>query len=980
MSTARSSMKNALFAILALYSLPDAPRLSAQESPLRLIRTTEAMTPMEEAQALHVPEGFGVGLFASEPMINKPINMAFDSTGRLWVSSTIEYPFCADKARWSDAKGTKIKDSQDAIKILEDTNGDGKADKVTVFADGLNIPTGVLPWHKPEDKSGCIAWSIPNIWYFADTDGDGVCDKREVLFGPLGYEKDTHGMCSSFRLGLDGWVYATHGFNNTSHIKVLPEHCKPGEKPDTLDLHSGNVFRFRPDGSHVEIWSWGQVNPFGLCWDRNGNLYSADCHSNPLTQLIRGAYYPSFGKPHDGLGYGPVMCQHTHGSTGLCGVLYIDGGVWGPEWDDHMILGNCVTSKINHDKITFTGSTPTANEGPDFVTSDDPWFRPVDLQLGPDNALYIADFYNKIIGHYEVPLDHPGRDKERGRIWRVAKQKKPTIVKQDPDPAVKSLRKATAYGFNNETSREAVIAALGSESPQVQRWAVSALQAWPAKESLSPLIQAMKAANAAKDLSLEHSIKIALREHLKLPGSFTWLTEQERPLILDIAKSVPTTEAAAYLLQHSSKIPDASLLGIIARNADEQTLAAAIAAGRKQFKTIEAAEAVTAVHNGIMERGGKPPIQLIAWATEVAETLLAAQNKTENDWEPVPYASHPNSEMPWCVEERKCSDGQVIKVLSSLNKELKSPEKLTGVLRSKAFAASSKLGFWICGHRGFPQEPANELNLVRLIDAKTNEVLYTAFPPRTDVCQHIEWDLTTLTNRLVRFEVVDGDAGKSYAWLGVGRFESGILKVENFKGEAAMRKQLRQVADILKTSAPANLRDRLKPFLPVAAAAPVAISPEERTRLDALIASRVKAFGAAKPDASKGALVFTANCALCHQVKGQGGTIGPQLDGIGNRGIERLSEDVLDPNRNVDAHFQLHTMKLLDNSELTGFVRGEVGQVYIIVDPAGQERRVSKNELKEDKTTGMSLMPPVFGQTLPEADFFDLMSFLLTKT
>jgi hypothetical protein len=116
------------------------------------------------------------------------------------------------------------------------------------------------------------------------------------------------------------------------------------------------------------------------------------------------------------------MCQHTHGSTGICGIVYIDGGVWGPEWDDHTFVGNVVTSKVNHDHVTFTGSTPKANEQPDFLTSDDPWFRPVDLQLCPDNALYIADFYNKIIGHYEVPLDHPGRDKERGRIWRVVKK------------------------------------------------------------------------------------------------------------------------------------------------------------------------------------------------------------------------------------------------------------------------------------------------------------------------------------------------------------------------------------------------------------------------------------------------------------------------------------------------------------------------------------------------------------------------------
>ncbi len=179
-----------------------SPVLPAQESALRLIRETAALTPAQEQTRLHAPDGFSVQLFASEPMIHKPINMAFDARGRLWVSSTVEYPYSAAKERWSDPQGTRVKSSRDAIKILEDTDGDGKADKVTDFADGLNIPTGVLPWHKPGHKDGCIAWSIPNIWYFADTDGDGKADLREVLFGPLGYEKDTHGMCSSFRLGL----------------------------------------------------------------------------------------------------------------------------------------------------------------------------------------------------------------------------------------------------------------------------------------------------------------------------------------------------------------------------------------------------------------------------------------------------------------------------------------------------------------------------------------------------------------------------------------------------------------------------------------------------------------------------------------------------------------------------------------------------------------------------------------------------------
>src|SRR6266480_318275 len=113
------------------------------------------------------------------------------------------------------------------------------------------------------------------------------------------------------------------------------------------------------------------------------------------------------------------MIFHGHGSTAISGIVYYEDDLWPEEYRDNILTGNVMTSRVNRDAVTFTGSTPLANERPDFVSTDDPWFRPVNLQLGPDGALYIADFYNRIIGHYEVPLTHPGRDRERGRIWRV---------------------------------------------------------------------------------------------------------------------------------------------------------------------------------------------------------------------------------------------------------------------------------------------------------------------------------------------------------------------------------------------------------------------------------------------------------------------------------------------------------------------------------------------------------------------------------
>ncbi len=192
-----------------------------------------------------------------------------------------------------------------------------------------------------------------------------------------------------------------------------------GKDGHEVEMSSGNTYRMRLDGSRLEHHTWGQVNPFGLYFDPLGNLYSADCHSSPIYQLLRGAYYPSFGKPHDGLGFAPVTIQHSHGSTAICGIQMITDPSWPAEFQGNLIIGNVMTSRINRDRVEWLGSSSKGHEQPDFLTTDDPWFRPVDLQFGPDGALYVADFYNRIIGHYEVPLTHPGRDRERGRIWRI---------------------------------------------------------------------------------------------------------------------------------------------------------------------------------------------------------------------------------------------------------------------------------------------------------------------------------------------------------------------------------------------------------------------------------------------------------------------------------------------------------------------------------------------------------------------------------
>lgn len=387
------------YAVLALCVL--SPRLAAQEDSqpsdfAETVRRSEPLSPGDQRQTFTLPDGFEVQLFASEPEIQKPLNMAFDADGRLWVTGSNSYPHPAAEAAGSDT-----------IRVLEDTTGDGVADRITTFADDLNIPMGIYPW-----RDGCVVFSIPNILFLRDTDGDGKADSRTVLYGPFDTTRDTHGMNNAFRRGYDGWLYCCHGFNNQSVVK--------GSDGHEVRMNSGNTYRIRLDGSRIEHITHGQVNPFGMTIDAFGDHWNSDCHTKPVTLLLKDGYYESFGKPHDGLGFVPPVMDHLHGSTAIDGLCQYQGTAFPLDYQDDLFVGNVMTSRVHRNSIIRIGSTVRMKEEEDFMVSSDSWFRPVDIQIGPDGALYVADFYNRIIGHYEVPLDHPGRDQFRGRIWRIA--------------------------------------------------------------------------------------------------------------------------------------------------------------------------------------------------------------------------------------------------------------------------------------------------------------------------------------------------------------------------------------------------------------------------------------------------------------------------------------------------------------------------------------------------------------------------------
>src|SRR5690606_31310067 len=212
------------------------------------VRSTEPRTPEEERLGFRLPPGFEITLYASEPDIGKPMNIAFDAEGRMWVSQSHEYPFPAEPGG-----------GKDRVPILADTDGDGTADRFTHFNDTLNIPIGLLPM-----DDGAVVYSIPNVYKYTDGDQDGEAEDQRTLFGPFRYT-DTHGMVNGMTRGYDGWIHACHGF----YVSTVA-----GTDGDSARLVYGSSFRFRRDGSRVDEVANGRFNPFGMVYDERGYLCS----------------------------------------------------------------------------------------------------------------------------------------------------------------------------------------------------------------------------------------------------------------------------------------------------------------------------------------------------------------------------------------------------------------------------------------------------------------------------------------------------------------------------------------------------------------------------------------------------------------------------------------------------------------------------------------------------------------------------------
>jgi putative heme-binding domain-containing protein len=354
--------------------------------------------PEIERKSFTVADGFEVNLFAADPLIAKPLQINFDPGGRLWIASSEVYP--------------QIKPGEtanDKVLVVEDRDHDGRADATSVFAQGLLIPTGIEP-----GDGGVYVANSTELLHFKDTNGDGKADATRVVLSGFGTE-DTHHILHTLRWGYDGMLYFNQSIYIHSHIET-PHGVKR--------LAGGGIWQFRPETMELDVFIHGLVNPWGHHFNRWGQSFATDgAGGEGINYCIPGAYY--FTAP-DAV---RILKGLNPGSPKYCGLEVVSGRHMPEAWQGSLLTNDFRGNRVCRFVLSDDGAGFAAREQTELIKSNHVAFRPIDIKMGPDGAIYIADWYNPIIQHGEVDFRDPRRDHTRGRIWRVTAKGRPLVAR-----------------------------------------------------------------------------------------------------------------------------------------------------------------------------------------------------------------------------------------------------------------------------------------------------------------------------------------------------------------------------------------------------------------------------------------------------------------------------------------------------------------------------------------------------------------------
>jgi len=961
----------------------------------KITQMQEPLPPAKSAERIVLRQGFQADLWAADPQILKPISMTFDERGRLWIAETVDYPNELQKAG----------EGRDRIKICEDTDGDGKADKFTIFADKLSIPTGLC-----HANGGLIVIEGGQTLFLRDTDGDDKADERKVLFKGWGMS-DTHATASNIRFGHDNWVWGVVGYSGFD-----------GDVGGKRVKFGMGVFRFKADGSALEFIRSSNNNTWGLGLSEDGLVFGSTANGNAAWYMpIPNRYYEAVSgwsaarmeSIADNQLYHPIAKNvrqvdwHGKYTAGAGSALYTARSFPKDYWNRVSFVTEPTGHLIGQFRFEGSGADFKATNEKNFLASDDEWFSPIMAEVGPDGALWVLDWYNFIIQHNPVPngfqngkgnaYETPLRDKTHGRIYRVTHRNGRAAAKEDLSGR-DTARWLTALGspvmdVRLQAQRRLVEAQDRTVVPELVRLVADAsadeLNLNPRALHALWTLHGLGASGSAPKSALRHASAAVRRAAVMTLPADGWTAEDWRQLLVN---DTDAQVRLASLLTVADRGNTASILplveafqnprntsdpwlkdGLIAAAAHHHQafLTSCLAAAPSSPGAIEVMRAVARHHAATEPNALK--LTLAAAAAQPAAAAAILEGLTAGwpaDRKP---SFNPDMAARFQAALAKAPDAGKVALVQLATRwdraDLVASQipgvarRLIEVLSSTTASDSDRIetARRLIAIQDSPASVAAILGQIRILTTPSlaNGLIGTLSASRIpETAPAVVGRWSEFSPAIRRSATALLLRRKEWALALLGAVESGTLVAGDLS-----RDHWSQLTGNADSAVSTKARSLQKTSTPKSSAA-----------MQTLIA-QLQPVVLKTGKADHGKEVFEKNCSACHALEGKGGRIGPELTGIGARPKAEILTEILDPNRSVEANYKLWTVTQKDGESLSGRLDAETATSVEILDTTGTKHVIQRSTIAKLESSGQSIMPGGFEQ-LPPQDLSDLLEFL----